>query len=283
MSPKELIATDLLLQWGVAAIGAVGILVLGWLVAGWLGKLTRTAAQRARVDIALSGFLSTIVRYVVLFAALVAAAGSVGIDTTSLVALLGTAGLAVGLALQGNLTNLASGVLILFLRPFTLGDLITTAGKTARVVEIGLFTTTLQQADNTLVTVPNGQVTGGVIENHTRLGRRRCTVDVGVEYGADLLQVREALERAVKDIPEILPAEDDPGWSVVFLSFGASSLDWQIHAFSKPEHWWPLQEKIKANVYAELEAAGIGIPFPQMDVHFDKAALAAAASGPSAV
>ena len=252
-------------------LAAIATIVAGWLVAGWLANLTRQGLERAKFDIALSRFLSSIVRYVVLIASVIASAEAVGFQTTSLVAVLASAGLAVGLALQGSLANFASGVMILIFRPFRIEDWITVAGLTGQVKDIGLFATVLLRLDGTKVVVPNGAITGGVIENHTELNKRRATVDIGVEYGCDLDEARSALVRAAEKVDCILAKEDGDGkdYAVYFASFGGSSLDFQVHAWCEAGDFLKVQEELRTHIYKELESANIGIPFPQMDVHFD--------------
>lgn len=266
---QKYLSPDTLTTWGVAAAKALIVFVIGWIVAGWMKRLTQGALERAKVDVALAGFLSNIVRYTVIFATIIAAAGALGINTTSLTAIFASAGLAVGLALQGSLSNFASGVMILFFRPFTIGDVITVNGTTAKVAEIGLFATIMMQPDGTKVIVPNGGVTGSTILNHTELNKRRASVGIGVDYGVDLDEVRAALTRAANNVPEILDGPDGKEFAVAFVEFGGSSLDWKVHCYSTAENFLAMQEKLRVNIYNELNAAGIGIPFPQLDVHFD--------------
>ena len=251
-------------------LAALATLIIGWMVAGWLSNLTKGGLERAKFDQALASFLSNIVRYALLVAVVVAAADAVGIETTSVLAVFASAGLAVGLALQGSLSNFAAGVMILFFRPIRLGDVVTVGGITGEVKEIGLFATVLMKLDGTKVVVPNGGVTGGVIENHTELNKRRATVDIGVEYGCDLEKARAALTRAAEKVDCILPnSEGKKDFAVYFASFGGSSLDFKVHAWCEAADFLKVQEEIRTNIYHELDEANIGIPFPQVDVHFD--------------
>lgn len=269
---QTLMTPEVLASWATSISKAAFLVLAGWVVGGWLDRTARAALGRAHVDVALSGFLGGIVRYVVMFAAVLASAEALGFETTSLMAIFASAGLAVGLALQGSLGNFASGVMILFFRPFTVGEVITIGGLTGSVLEISLFATKIGLPDGTHVLVPNSSVTGGEIRNHVAAGRRRATCDIGVAYGADLDRVREVLTRAVTSVPEIHSFDENPGYMVLFVAFGASSLDWQVHAWFKPEDWLTGQEKVRVAIYKELNAAGIGIPFPQVDVHLPKAA-----------
>lgn len=260
-------------------VGAITLLI-GWMLAGWAANLSKQALERMKVDQALARFLGSIVRYVVLIATVIAAAEAVGIQTTSLLAIMASAGLAVGLALQGSLSNFASGVMILLFRPFRIGDVVTFSGLTGEIREIGLFATIIMELDGTKAVVPNSAITGSVIENHTELNKRRATVDVGVEYGADLEVVRAALVRAAEKCTTILRKEGskDKDYAVYFASFGASSLDFVVHAWCEAADFLAVQEELRTHIYNELNSANIGIPFPQMDLHFDNSVVMSQAS-----
>ncbi|MEO0599922.1 MAG: mechanosensitive ion channel domain-containing protein [Myxococcota bacterium] len=268
---------ETLVAFGQSLVVALVTLAIGWLLAGWVASITRQALERAKVDVALTRFLGNIARYVVIIATVTATAEAVGIQTTSVLAILASAGLAVGLALQGSLANFASGVMILLFRPFRIGDWITIGGLTGQVADIGLFATVLMRPDGTKVVVPNGSITGDVIENHTELNKRRATVDIGVEYGVDLDDARAALARATERVSAILPNnEGGKDFAVYFASFGASSLDFKVHAWCEAGDFLAVQEEIRIEIYRELGKSGIGIPFPQLDLHVDSAVLAQA-------
>lgn len=244
-----------------AVLVALATILLGWFVASWAKRLAYGGMERARLDVALAAFLSSLLRYVILFAVIIAAAGALGFETTSLLTIFASAGLAVGLALQGTLANLAAGVVILFNRPFTLGDVVSVAGKTGLIHEIGLFATVLQLFDGGRLMVPNSQITGNAVENHTATGRRRITINIGVEYGTDLQQAKDALIRAVESVDEVL---EDPAYTIIFMAFGDSSLDWEVRVWCLPENFGIMQENVRFAIYRELNAADIGIPFPQL-------------------
>ena len=274
---EPFVQPETLVALGKSIFAAVATLVIGWMVAGRVARITLAALQRSKVDVALARFLGNIARYVVLVATLVATAEAVGIHTTSVLAILASAGLAVGLALQGSLSNFASGVMILLFHPFRLDDWVTVCGLTGRVIDIGLFSTVLMRTDGTKIVVPNSAITGGVIENHTELDKRRATVDVGVEYGCDLDEARAALGRACERVDGVLPNDDGgKAYTVYFASFGGSSLDFQIHVWSTAADFLDVQERVRVEVYKELAASGIGIPFPQLDLHVDPAVIARA-------
>ena len=195
---------------------------------------------------------------------MIAALNRVGIQTTSLVAVMASAGLAVGLALQGSLSNFASGVLILGFRPFVLDDFVEIGGKSGTVEDIGLFMTRLLTPNNEIVLVPNSEVTGSSITNYTAKGVRRTVVDIGVAYGVDVRKVKEILEDVAKGVPNTL---EDPAPSVILANFGASSLDFQVRSFAKVPDFFPMIAELKLRIYERLEQEGIEIPFNQIVVH----------------
>ncbi len=243
------------------------ILLVGWLASKWVAKAATAAVARIRDDLALARFLGGIAQYMALIATVVAALGAVGVQTTSLVAILGTAGLAVGMALQGNLAHFASGVMLLFFRPFTLGDIITAAGQTGQVKDIGLFATTMHTPENLTIIIPNGAITGGSIVNLTALGTRRGTVDVSVAYGADTEKVIAALQKAAAAAALVVNDPSPPAVALVGLT--ADSLDFQVHCFSQADmnsHLGMLHN-VRNAVYNELNAQGIEIPFNEIVVH----------------
>lgn len=248
----------------VGAVKAVTILFLGWVVAKWIAALALRAFRKRNMDEAVSRFLGSLVQYAVLAAAVIAALGTVGIETTSLVAILGSAALAVGLALQGSLSNFAAGVMVLLFRPFAIGDVVTVAGHTGTVDDIGLFATTLITPDNHRVVVPNAAVTGGSIVNLTVLGTRRGEVDVGVAYGCDPTKVMAILTTAAASVEGCL---QDPAPAALVFGFGASSVDFKLRVWAKCADWGGVVAQTRIAVYEALNAAGIEIPFEQVVVH----------------
>ncbi len=248
----------------VGSVTAIVIFILGLVVAGWVGGLVARTLRKRKVDAALAGFLASLARWLVLAAAVITALERVGLETTSLVALLGSAGIAIGLALQGNLSHFASGVMILLFRPFRVGDYVDVADKAGTVEAIGLFTTTLVTLDNETVIVPNGTITGGVLTNYSTRGTRRAHVEIGVAYGTKVPEVLAVLRKAAERCETV---EQAPAPIVVLAGFGASSVDYLILAHCKPENYADLLHEVRTAVYEELEAAGIEIPFAQIVVH----------------
>lgn len=248
----------------VGIVTAILIFVVGWLVAKWTHTLVAKLLRRRHLDESLVRFLASLLQFTVLAATVIAALGQVGVETTSLVALLGSAGIAIGLALQGNLSHFASGVMLLLFRPFTVGDFVEGGGKTGTVEEIGLFATTLTTPENHRVIVPNGQITSNPITNFTTLGKRRATITVGVAYGNDIDEVVKQLLEAARSVELVLT---EPAPWVVFSGFGASSLDFSVHVWSLAKNFGAMQHAVRKAVYNQLTAAQVEIPFNQIVVH----------------
>lgn len=267
----ETLKTYFDMAWPMASGILLGLVIFiaGWIVAGWAKKIALSAAQRAKLDEALARFLSSIARYTVLAATVIAALEELGVKTTSLVAVLASAGLAVGLALQGSLSNFASGVLILFFRPINLEDFVTAGGATGTVKDIGLFTTTVITLDNEKVIIPNSAITAANVQNFTVLGKRRAKISIGVAYGEDMDKALEVLLGAAQRADLVLP---DPEPAVAFVGFGASSLDFLVLTYATPENWIAMQHNVRKAIYEDLNKAGIEIPFNQIVVHRAEAA-----------
>lgn len=256
--------------WGVKIAGVLALLIGAWILAAWIGALVRRTCTKAKLDLTLSKFFGKMAKWTVLIAAVIACLGAFGVETTSFAALIGAAGLAVGLAFQGTLSNFASGVMLLTFRPFGVGDVVNLAGNVGKVDEIELFTTRIITGDNRLIIIPNTQIFGSTIENITAMDTRRVDVAVGTDYGADIDATRKVLEQVIADYDGKL---DDPE-SVVFLAeLGASSIDWQVRVWAKTDDFWAVRQEITRRIKVALDEAGIGIPFPQQDVHLDQAVV----------
>jgi len=241
---------------------ALFIFVVGWLLSKWANKLTQRICRR--FDPALCGFLGGLAQYTVLLVAFITAIGKVGVPTTSFVAVLASAGLAIGLALQGNLANFASGVMLLIFRPFNLDHRVEVAGHTGVVKDIGIFATTLSTPENTRIIIPNGAITRDAILNFTMMSEIRASVDVGVAYGSDVDQVTELLIQAAKSVEDVL---EDPAPNAFFVGLGASSLDFKVVAWCDASKAFAVAVAVRRAVYIALEEAGIDIPFAQMVIH----------------
>lgn len=246
------------------ALLALVIVFIGSIVANWAQKLAMAFVTKRELDPSVGRFLASLIRYAVLAAAILGALEAVGVPTTSFIALVGSAGIAIGLALQGNLSNFASGVLILWFKPFVVGDVVTVGGNTGKVTGIDLFTTSLVTPDNHKIIVPNSSITGNAVTNLTTLGTRRGDISIGVAYGCDLRQVMEVLYKAVRSVDAVL---EDPEPSVIFMGFGASSLDFKVYPHANVADWWMMLHEVKLAIYEHLNEAGVEIPFNQIVVH----------------
>lgn len=246
------------------------IVALLTMAAGWIiGKIAKKAVlsilkKRDIGSEALTRFLSDLVRWVILAVAVIAAIEKMGVQTTSVLTLLASAGLAVGLALQGSLAHFASGVMLLIFRPFDIGDVVTAGGHTGQIIDIGLFATTMHTPDQEKIIVPNGQIAGGSIVNITALGRRRGVVDVGVAYGTDIDRVVEICTQAAAAVDVV---EDSAGVTVAFTNMAASAVEFKVLYFTASDDYLTALHEVRKACYDALNAAGIEIPFDQVVMH----------------
>lgn len=253
--------------YGLPALKALAMLFIAYLIAGWARRVTTGTLTKAKFDLTLTKFLSNLVRWAILILAIVAILGMFGFQTASFAAVIGGSALAIGLAFQGSLSNMAAGVMLLVFRPYKVGDFINAGGVAGTVNEIELFTTTLDTPDNRRIIVPNSSIFGATIENVTHHPTRRVDVNVGVSYGADIDTTREVLMKAASSIEGRL-TEKEP---VVYLTgLGASSVDWVIRIWANTGDFWPVKERLTRAAKYALDEADISIPFPQMDVHLFK-------------
>jgi small conductance mechanosensitive channel len=241
--------------------GALAILVVGFLLAGWAGRaIARMLRAARRVDSTLVPVLSAAIRYGVLILVVVAALGQLGVQTTSLLAVLGAAGLAIGLALQGTLSNIAAGMMLLWLRPFDIGDYIEFSSAAGTVEELGLFTTRLRTWDGIYKFVPNSELWNTTLTNYTRNPTRLVILNFGIAYEDDVATGREVLRKMAAEHPNVLK---EPPPAVVPLSLGDSSVVLQLRAWAPNPVFWDTQWDLTETGKKRLEAAGITIPFPQ--------------------
>lgn len=256
-------AINLLVQNYIApAFIVLTAAVISYMVASAIGRYVGGLVAR-KVDLTLGKFLTKAVRNLIMIVVVMGVMSFFNVDITSLAAILAAIGFAVGMALQGTLGNFASGVMLLLFRPFKVDDYIVVADTEGTVEEIDLFTTRVNTLDNRHVIIPNGEIFGSKLENYTRNPLRRVDVNVGAAYSADLDQTREALNRAV----EMVDAVASPAPQVYLMELGASSVDWQIRAWCTPQDYWAVREALTAAAKVHLDMAGIGIPYPQLDVH----------------
>ena len=244
-------------------VGVLLLLIVSWMASKWLKtRVSRLVAQR--LDETLAHFFGSLVKYAVLTMALLGCLSIFGFETTSFAALIGVAGLAIGLALQGTLSNFSSGIMLLLFRPFKIGDFVSAGGVTGTIVEINLFSTLFDASDNRRIIVPNGKIYGSIIENITFHDTRRLEIEVGTDYSADIRYTREVLLNAVKSLDGVLA---EPAPAAILKGLGGSSIDWSVRAWTKTSEFGSVREAATESVKNALDKAGISIPFPQMDVH----------------
>jgi small conductance mechanosensitive channel len=259
-------------EWGLKVVGVLVALFAAWIVAGWSRRALIRNLEKRKFDVTLTRFFGNLVRYAILAGVVIGCLGVFGIQTASFAAVIGAMGLAIGLAFQGTLSSFAAGVMLLVFRPFKAGDFINVAGEMGVVQEIELFTTELTTVDNKRLIIPNSSIFGSVIENYTHFDTRRVDVPVGVDYAADVDRTREVLESMAGDIPGVL---EDPAPQIFLKELGASSVDWQVRVWCRTDDYWDVYQATIRAAKAALDAAKLGIPFPQMDVHLDDVAVRA--------
>ncbi|KFZ29164.1 mechanosensitive ion channel protein [Pseudidiomarina atlantica] len=260
---------ELILSYTIKFVVALLILIIGKMVANSVAKLLGKGMQKKGVDNAVISFLSAIVKSVIFIAAVLMALSQVGVQTTSFIAILGAAGLAIGLSLQGSLSNMASGVLIILFRPFRSGEYVEAGGVSGSVDEVNIFQTVLKTPDNKVVFVPNAQITSQPITNYSREATRRVDLLIGVSYDADLHKTKEVLESVLAADKRLLK---EPAWNVQVHALNSSSVDFIVRPWVKSEDYWSVYWDLMREIKLALDQNGIGIPYPQMDVHFFKQA-----------
>ncbi|MFC1709239.1 mechanosensitive ion channel family protein [Candidatus Omnitrophota bacterium] len=251
-------------QYGLSLIAAILIFLIGKWLARFLSRLVEKLLLKTHVEKTLSTFVKNIVYAAMMVFVVLAALGKLGIQTTSFIAVLGAAGLAVGLALQGSLSNFASGVLILIFKPFKIGDFIIAGGTMGSVVEIGIFTTILNAPDNRREIVPNSKVTGDNITNFSAIENRRIDLVFGISYTDDMKKAKDVLMQVVTSDSRVLK---EPAPVVAVSELGDSSVNLVCRPWVKPTDYWAVYFATVERGKEELEKAGITIPFPQRDVH----------------
>jgi len=254
-------------EFALNIIAAIAIFVIGKWAAGLFRRLIVRLMRRARVEETLIGFGSNIVYALILAFVVVAALGQLGIQTASFVAIIATAGLAVGLALQGSLSNFAAGVLIILFRPFRAGDYVEAAGTGGTVEHIEIFQTRLKSPDNKVIVVPNAAITGGTIVNYSAMETRRCDLVIGVHYNSDLARVKTILQEILAGDERVLK---DPEPVIVVGELADSAVNFWVRPWCKTADFWPLRWDLLERIKNRLDEEGIVIPFPQMDVHLFK-------------
>lgn len=256
-----------LLTYGGKLTLALVTLLIGWWLINLLVRKVGRLLEMREVDRALQGFIGSLAGIVLKVLLLVSVASMVGVETTSFIAVIGAAGLAIGLALQGSLANFAGGVLILIFRPFRIGDWIEAQGVSGAVDSIQIFHTTLKTGDNKVVIVPNGSLSNGHIINYSREATRRVDINVGIDYSSDIQQARAVLLKIAGDSR----VKRDPAPAVMVTGLGDNAVDLQLRVWVASSDFWAVNFALIEQAKEQLTAAGIGIPFPQRVVHMVQA------------
>jgi small conductance mechanosensitive channel len=249
-------------------VTAIVIFVVGKWVANLLTKTLRTLMQKQEIDKTLETFVGNLVRMVLMVFVIIAAISALGVQTTSFIAILGAAGLAVGLALQGSLSNFASGVLIVLFRPYKVGDWVEAAGISGSVVEVQILTTVLKTGDNKQIIVPNSQIMGDIITNYSANDTRRVDMVVGVSYDDNLDKVRSTIEELVAADDRIL---SDPECTIAVSELADSSVNFVVRPWVKTADYWGVRFDLTEAIKKRFDKEGISFPFPQQDIHLYKA------------
>lgn len=250
--------------WGLKLLVALVIFLIGLWITRAMTRALRKVLTVREMEVTLIVFLGNLVYAILLTVVIMAALDSLGVPVTSLLAILGAAGLAIGLALKDSLGNFAAGVMLVMFRPFRKGDFVEVAGISGTVEELRIFNTYLVTPDNKLVVVPNGQIGAEAITNYTHMNQRRVDLMFGVGYDDDLKTARSVLEKICQEHPLVL---DEPATNIFVKELGASSVDFAVRPWCKTDDYWTVWGDLLETGKTELEAAGCNIPYPQTDVH----------------
>ena len=257
-------APEFLMTYGLKALAAIVIFVIGKYFSGVAKRITTKLLTSRKVDATVVSFVANLAWMLVFVFTIVATLGQVGVQTASLVAVIGAAGLAVGLALQGSLSNFASGVLMVLFRPCRVGDFIEAAGVAGVVDEITIFSTRLRTGDNKVIIAPNSAIMNGTITNYSALEKRRIDLIIGVSYTADIVKTKKVLADILDNNPLVLK---DPTYTIGLAELADSSINFVVRPWVKTSDYWPVRFELLEQIKNALDAAEIEIPFPQMDLH----------------
>ncbi len=261
------------IKWGVGVsksiLLALAIFFVGRYVIKGINRVVARMMERRNIDQGIKSFLQSFVNIVLTVMLVITVVSALGVDTTSFAALIASAGVAVGMALSGNLQNLAGGLLLLLFKPFKVGDYIEAQGMAGSVKEIQIFHTVITTVDNKDVFIPNGALSSGNVVNYSHNETRRVDITVGVEYGEDIDKVRRVLADLIAQDARILK---DPAHAILLSSLSASSVDVQLRVWTSSADYWNVYFELTERIYNEFNRQGIGFPFPQLTVHTAKEA-----------
>ena len=252
------------IPWSINIAMAIAIFIVGKIVVNILVKVLKKLLTKSKMDPMLVNFVASIIKTILLLFVVIAALDQLGVDTTSLIALLGAAGLAVGLALQNSLQNFAAGVMLIVFRPFQAGDFVEVAGIAGVVEAINIFSSTLRTGDNKEVIVPNGAIYGGTITNYSARETRRVDMVFGIGYDDDIKKAKEIMEKVLQADERILP---EPAPVIAVSELADSSVNFVVRPWVKTADYWGVMWDVTEEVKLQFDANGISIPYPQMDIH----------------
>ncbi|MEW6989309.1 mechanosensitive ion channel family protein [Colwelliaceae bacterium 6441] len=258
---------SLLQEFAIKFVVALLILIIGKMIAKLVRKGVQALLAHKKVDNTVISFVSSLVYGLVVLVAFIAAISHLGFNTSSLVAIVGAAGLAIGLALQGSLSNFASGILLISLKPFKAGDFVEISGTSGVVEEVNIFSTQLRTGDNKTVIIPNGSITNGTITNYSKKATRRIDLIIGVSYDADLALTKEILTKTVSANDLVLKEQ---AVTIGVSELADSSVNFVVRPWVKTENYWPVYFALLENIKIELDKAGIEIPYPQLSVNVNQ-------------
>lgn len=256
-----------LVPWGIKLGFAILIFIVGRIFVSIISGVVKKLLFAADMDDILISFVSAIVRWILYLFVIIAALSQLGINTTSLIALIGAAGLAVALSLKDSMQNFAAGVMLLVFRPFKQGDFVEVASTSGSVEQINIFSTTLLTPDNKIVIVPNGAIYSDVITNYSATGTRRIDMVFGIGYEDDIAKARGIIEEVLKSESRVL---NSPAYVIAVGELADSSVNFYVRPWVASSNYWPVHFDLTERIKLEFDNNGISIPFPQMDVHLDK-------------
>jgi small conductance mechanosensitive channel len=258
-------------NYGIDIIGALAILIIGWIFAGWAGRATeRALGKSSKIDVTLQHFFGSLVRYGLIVFTILATLQQFGVQTTSFLAVLGAAGLAIGLALQGTLSNVASGVMLLIFRPFKVGDFIEAGSVTGTVTSLTLFTTELKTGDGIYIVAPNTELWGKSLKNFSRNPTRRVQITLGIDYGDDINLAIETAKKVVAG-QDLVIADPEPQYVVGEMA--ESSVNIYVRVWVNTADYWTVFFNLNKALKEACDEAGITIPFPQRSLHIESGEL----------
>ena len=259
-------------NFGIKLLIGLAVIVFGFLIVGQVASAFRRLLQKRGVDDTLAPFLTSTLKYILYALVVIIAASTMGLEMTSIVGVIASLGLAIGLALQGALSNFAGGVLIMILKPFKKGDFITAQGETGTVTDINIVSTTLLTLDFKTVFIPNGPLAGGNITNYTREEIRRCDLTFGIGYGDDIEKARKIILDLANGFDKVLDGTKAPdGPFVRVVELADSSVNFTCRLWTRNEHYWDVYFYMTEEVKKTFDKEGVSIPYPQMDIHLDPA------------